>query len=417
MQLTVVSQPAAGGAVTLEPSYSDNKYYADEVVALTAGAAAGYVFAEWTGDVSGIADVTDNVVSIVMTQNKTLTANFVLSGVVYTVAGAADPFAGGSVALSPTQDNYTLNQVVTVSAAPSPGYAFSHWTGDLAGTDTAADLRVNGNKSVTGVFYPVLSLGVETAGTGTVEADPPATAAGYPASTAVSLTARPATGYVFDRWTGETSGLTDPGQASQSLVVAAPRTLTARFVPAPRCMLAAAVEAQAGGSLSLEPAQPAEGYLAGQPVTVSAVPAGGYVFSHWTGDASGANAILQLDMSKALSIGAVFDPTVTVEADPSAGGEVDVTPPQASGGYLVGSQVTLEARPAPGYTFEGWSGDASGTENPVTVVADAPRTVTAVFAQHSVAPWWWIPVAAAVALAVLIGLPLEVMLRRRWESR
>ncbi len=204
---------------------------------MTAQPSAGYIFAEWSGDVSDIADVTDNVVSVVMTQNKTITAGFVESWVRYTVTGTADPVVGGAVVISPAQDNYTVNQVVSVSAVCAPGYAFSHWAGDLAGAGSTADLRVNGNESVTAVFYPVLSVGVETAGTGTVEADPPATAAGYQAGTAVSLTARPSQGYLFDQWTGETAGLADLTQVAVTLVVGAPRTLTARFVLAPRCAL------------------------------------------------------------------------------------------------------------------------------------------------------------------------------------
>ena len=413
MLLTVVSQPASGGTITLEPVMSDNKYYPDDVVTVTAQPSAGYIFAEWSGDVSDIADVTDNVVSVVMTQNKTITANFVESWVRYTVTGTADPVVGGAVVVSPAQDNYSVNQVVSVSAVCAPGYAFSQWAGDLAGAGSTADLRVNGNESVTAVFYPVLSVGVETAGTGTVEANPPATAAGYQAGTAVSLTAQPSQGYLFDQWTGETAGLADLTQAAVTLVVGAPRTLTARFVLAPRCTLTAAVQDQAGGSLSFDPVQPAGGYLAGQPVKVYALAAEGYVFSHWTGDASGTDPILQVDMAQALTIAAVFDPRVMVQSDPAGGGEVEITPPQASGGYPLGSEVTMEARPAEGYKFTGWSDDVSGAENPVTVVVDSPMTVTAVFEKQFVLPWWLIPVAAALALVILVGLPLELMLRRR----
>ncbi len=416
MLLTVVSQPAAGGTITLYPVYSDSNYYADDPVRVTAQAADGYLFAEWSGDVSGIPDVTNNVVEVVMTQDKTITASFVESGVRYSITAAAEPVAGGAVAVSPAQDNYTLNQVVSVSAAAAPGYVFSHWAGDLAGSTAPAELRMNGNKAIAGVFNPVLSAGVETPGTGTVEADPPAAAGGYPAGTAVSLTARPAVGFLFDQWTGDTDGLADPRQASLTLVVAAPRTLTARFLPAPRYALTAAVEGQVGGSLSLQPEQPAGGYLAGEPVTVRALAADGYAFSYWTGDLSGADPAPQLHLSGPLTIGAVFDPLVTLEIDPPEGGEVDAMPPRGSGGYPLGSEVTLEARPAPGYKFTGWSGDASGTESVVTIVADAPKTVTAAFAKQRGLAWWWIPLAAGAALLVLIGMPLEAALRRRLRS-
>ncbi len=417
MLLTVVSQPAGGGSVTLEPLYSDNQYYPDDTVTLTAEASAGYVFVEWSGDVADIPDVTAGVVTVGMARKRTITASFVQSWVRYTLTAAAEPSAGGAVAVSPAQDNYTVNQVVTLAAAPAPGYAFSHWAGDICGTASLVDLRMNRDLSATAVFNPVLTARVESAGTGTVEADPPAAAGGYPAGTPVSLIARPAQGYLFDRWTGDADALSDPRQAALSLTMWAPLDLTARFVPAPRYSLDAAVQGLAGGSLSLEPAQPAGGYLAGTAVSLIARPAQGYVFSHWTGDACGTDPAVQLDISRALTVGAVFDPQVAAACDPAGGGEVGVTPPRESGGYQPGSEVTLEARAANGYRFASWSGDASGMDNPVTIVVDSPKAVTAVFERQFVFPWWAIVAAAAVALLILLGLPLEMMLRRKTEER
>jgi len=57
-----------------------------------------------------------------------------------------------------------------------------------------------------------------------------------------------------------------------------------------------------------------------------------------------------------------------------------------SGGgiYRPGATATLEALPDPGYVFTGWSGDASGNDNPLTIVMDGDRTVGATFAQDVV---------------------------------
>lgn len=70
--------------------------------------------------------------------------------------------------------------------------------------------------------------------------------------------------------------------------------------------------------------------------------------------------------------------TLTVTIDPVAGGSVDVTPIQAS--YLTGTPVTLTSTPEWGYHFVQWSGDASGTANPLLIVMDADKSVTAHFA-------------------------------------
>ena len=40
--------------------------------------------------------------------------------------------------------------------------------------------------------------------------------------------------------------------------------------------------------------------------------------------------------------------------------------------YDPGQTVQLTATPGPGYTFAGWQGDTSGTNNPVTLIMDGP---------------------------------------------
>ncbi|MEY5019703.1 MAG: hypothetical protein RLZ22_791 [Verrucomicrobiota bacterium] len=51
-----------------------------------------------------------------------------------------------------------------------------------------------------------------------------------------------------------------------------------------------------------------------------------------------------------------------------------------AGGYSVGSNATLTVTPTLGFVFSGWTGDASGTENPLTLTMDADKTVGASFA-------------------------------------
>ncbi len=58
-------------------------------------------------------------------------------------------------------------------------------------------------------------------------------------------------------------------------------------------------------------------------------------------------------------------------------GTVSKNPDQTA--YADGSNVTLTATPASGYTFSGWSGDITGTSNPVTIIMNSDKTVTATF--------------------------------------
>jgi uncharacterized repeat protein (TIGR02543 family) len=50
-----------------------------------------------------------------------------------------------------------------------------------------------------------------------------------------------------------------------------------------------------------------------------------------------------------------------------------------AGNYELGATAILTATPNPGYTFAGWTGDASGTTNPLSITMDADKTVGATF--------------------------------------
>ncbi len=67
--------------------------------------------------------------------------------------------------------------------------------------------------------------------------------------------------------------------------------------------------------------------------------------------------------------------TLSIGASPSGAGSVS----PSGGGYVWGVQVTLTASPASGYTFDYWSGSASGTTPTVTITMDSPKSITANF--------------------------------------
>ena len=51
--------------------------------------------------------------------------------------------------------------------------------------------------------------------------------------------------------------------------------------------------------------------------------------------------------------------------------------------YTAGSIVQLTATPAAGWSFSGWSGDASGNTSPLSVTMDANKNITATFTQNT----------------------------------
>ncbi len=67
--------------------------------------------------------------------------------------------------------------------------------------------------------------------------------------------------------------------------------------------------------------------------------------------------------------------TLGVSVSPSGAGSVS----PSGGQYTSGAQVTLTASPASGYSFDYWSGSASGTTLSITVTMDSDKSITANF--------------------------------------
>jgi uncharacterized repeat protein (TIGR02543 family) len=139
----------------------------------------------------------------------------------------------------------------------------------------------------------------------------------------------------------------------------------------------------AGGSVSSSPS--AASYNAGASVTLTATPAAGYTFTGWSGDATGTSTSITVTMDANKTVTANFQQqttttttyTLSTSAAPAAGGTVTRSPNAAA--YDSSTAVTLTATPAAGYTFSGWSGDATGTGASVTLTMDANKAVTANF--------------------------------------
>jgi uncharacterized repeat protein (TIGR02543 family) len=80
--------------------------------------------------------------------------------------------------------------------------------------------------------------------------------------------------------------------------------------------------------------------------------------------------------------------SLTLTSSPASGGtlEADAAPNCGSSYYTNGTVVNLTPNANFGYTFSNWSGDATGSDNPLTVTMDGNRTVTANFSPAPVLP-------------------------------
>jgi len=118
-------------------------------------------------------------------------------------------------------------------------------------------------------------------------------------------------------------------------------------------------------------------YSSGTSVSIEAKPNTNFIFNNWSGDASGKQNPLTVIMNSNKTITANFLRQYKLIIATSLGGTTDPAP----GTYIydAGTQVKISTSPETGYVFYKWSGDASGTENQITITMNSDMTITANF--------------------------------------
>lgn len=122
-------------------------------------------------------------------------------------------------------------------------------------------------------------------------------------------------------------------------------------------------------------------YPSGATVTLTATPDAGWLFSSWTGDEVSSANPLNVLMTSNKNVVAHFDliPRYSVTTSVNGSGTISLNP--SGGPYLSNTVVSASATPSSGWVFLNWSGDATGTANPLNLTMNTNKTVTAVFAQ------------------------------------
>jgi hypothetical protein len=82
---------------------------------------------------------------------------------------------------------------------------------------------------------------------------------------------------------------------------------------------------------------------------------------------------------KWVNITETFPVSYTLTVNTVGNGSVTKVPDQAT--FIVGDVVTLTAVADAGWEFSGWSGDGSGSNNPLLVMMDADKSIAATFNQ------------------------------------
>jgi uncharacterized repeat protein (TIGR02543 family) len=401
--LTSAAAPSSSGSIAYDPAPNceggtngENLFNPGASVSLRAQAASGYQFTNWSGDITGSA----NPAPISMDDNRSVTANFTPC---LPLTTSVSPSGAGTIAASPAPNCqggganlYNPGTSVTLTANPANNWNFKNWSGNASGSANPMAVTISAATSVTANFEACVAASAavnpSNAGTASVTTAPNCQGGTkYKPNTQVNITTSPANSYfLFKNWTTTSGTLGSASSANTTLSLGTgDAAATANY---DECKtLTTAVYPTGDGSVSVKTAPNcgADRYTPGTQVTLEAVPNTGKTFQQWSGDVPSADqkknpVTITMDANK--SVTALFEVschTVTTAVAPGASGTVSLSPARNcatdSTKYTYGTNVTLTASPASGYKFNNWSGDATGSTNPVTISVTGNMSVTANF--------------------------------------
>ncbi len=278
------------------------------------------------------------------------------------------PVAGGTTTGTGT---FAQGSAVTVTAIPSAGYGFTNWTenGVIVSTNSSYELTMAGNKALVANFSVQLTVALSS---NPVAGGTTTGGGSFAPGSSVTVTAIPNIGYTFLNWTEGTNIASTNAIYTSSLN--ANRTLIANFEMSSGFTLNVV---SVNGTAIKNPVLAS--YNPGAIVQLTATPSTGYTFTGWSGDATGSLNPLSVTMNANKNITANFALTgsgfsLNVTAN---NGSVLKNPNMVS--YTSGASVVLTATANSGYTFTGWSGDATGSVSPLTVIVNSNKNITANF--------------------------------------
>ncbi len=223
---------------------------------------------------------------------------------------------------------------------------------------------------LTVTVLPTYYVSAYSGGGGTVALNPPTGQYTNGAEVTATATANP--GWTFLGWSGDING----ANATNTFVVTGNMSISSQF----GTTLSNTVTGN--GTVLIHPS--AALYPYGSSVLLSAVPNAGSYFALWGNAASGNNNPLFVSIySPTQTVSALFASVPSGQASltvlSQGGGSVLANPP--TNRIALNSTVVLTASPLSGQTFLGWSGDASGTANPLSVTMNGNKTITGQFSR------------------------------------
>ena len=367
-EIKLSSNPAAGGTLTGAGMFAQGS-----TVTVTATPLEGYTFTNWTHN--GTITSTSASYPFAMAGNRALVANYTLTPPSQlAVILSSNPAAGGT---TNGAGNYNAGSSVTVTANANAGFTFLNWTenGNVVSANPSYQFMLTADRNLVAHYNPIPASQLTLALSANPTVGGNTNGAGsFNAGSSVTVTAAANTGYTFTNWTEGNQVVST--SASYTFALNDSKTLVANF--AIKTYTLTVTAANGTVAKSLDQAR----YNHGSTVQLTATPNPGFTFTSWSGDAVGDTNPLTVTMNADKNITANFTAippvvnayTLTVTA---ANGTVVKNPNQPN--YNAGTNVQLTATANAGYIFTSWSGDATGSVNPLTVTMNANKNITANF--------------------------------------
>ncbi len=278
-----------------------------------------------------------------------------------------------------SQNFLTLNTTQTVGDVR---YRFASWSDGGAQGHNVIATQAGGTYTVSFTESYRLQANAAPTNGGTITPVPNFPDGFYPSGTSVQLTAAPASGYNFAGWSGALSGADLTGTVWMS----SPKYVTAAFTP--QDAVPVRIESNAPGTQITM-----DGVPVNLPATLQMVVGRKYRFAapgqvtesatiRWAyqlWNIPGSNVVDFTPSGPAtLTIRYQKQVYLTVTSSPAGAGTAT-----GEGWYPTGATgypVVVQATPANGYRFSGFSGALQGSTNPQTVYVNDPATVVANFA-------------------------------------
>ncbi|MBW2623426.1 MAG: DUF1566 domain-containing protein, partial [Deltaproteobacteria bacterium] len=323
-------------------------------IVITATPMIGFYFDGWSGAASGM----DNPLTIVdIEASLSVTANFApinyLVSVISEIGGTTDKEGANTI---------NHGGSITITAAVTPGYHFIGWSGDAVGSINPLTIsNITSDMAIIAHFaVNTYTVTFTSSAGGSITGDTSQTVEHGKDCAMVTAVPEPGNGYYFTGWTGDYAGTNNPLTVTS---VTSDMTIRANFTNTYTVTFAAGP----GGDLSGASSQTV--VFGNSCSAVTAVPDTGYHFAGWTGAVyDDSNPLAVTNVTSDMTVTANFGVnTYTVDFTAGAGGSITGALSQAVEHGSDTTTVTAVPASGDGYYFTGWTGDYTGTDNPLVI--------------------------------------------------